>query len=94
MINIKPKYKPAILILTAILFLVFNGMEFIHHHSDHVSNDNCKVCTISSTLSNSLNESNSIIFINDSFELLHIYSHLTIHLIDSFSQNPGRAPPL
>ncbi|HMS33551.1 MAG TPA: hypothetical protein PKC91_05635 [Ignavibacteria bacterium] len=94
MINIKPIYKPAILILTVFLFLVFNGMEFIHHHSDHISTDNCKVCAISSTLSNSIIESKSIYIKNDSFELLLIDSHLKLHLFHSLSSNSGRAPPL
>ena len=92
--KIKSKYRLTTLILSVFLFFIFNGMEFLHHHSEHHNAENCKVCSLSAALSNTFVSLKSTIHIDDTF--VYLGTETRLHLISFYSDNsnPERAPPI
>lgn len=91
--RIKSKYRLTAFILSVFLFFIFNGMEFLHHHSDHHNTESCKVCSLSTTLSNTIVNLKSAILLDDTF--VYLGTETSLHAISFYSDNSNseRAPP-
>jgi len=91
--KIKSKYSLTAFILSVFLFFIFNGIEFLHHHSDHHNAESCKVCSLSTTLSNTIVNLKSEIHLDDTF--VYLETETRFHVISFYSDNSNseRAPP-
>ena len=87
------RYKVSTLLLTVYFLLLFGGMEFLHSHSGIHNAEVCKVCSLSTTLSNTFPHSKNILLINDSFEIIKSESELPTVSLKSQYPFTGRAPP-
>lgn len=93
--NKKNKYSRVLaLFLTVAFFILFNGMEFMHDHSEIQHNDNCKVCSLSKTLSSVIVPLKNIFLINVAFEIIKSESILFKIPLQLINSNSDRAPPL
>ena len=92
--KINSKYSLTTLILSVFLFFIFNGMEFLHHHSDHHNAENCKVCSLSAALSNTIISLKSTIHINETFVYLGTETRFHLNSFYSDNSNSERAPPI
>ncbi len=89
------KYSRIFSLFIAVTFLLlFNGMEFLHHHSEIQHNDNCKVCSLTKSLSSVVVPLHNILLINNEFEIVKSESKSFIILLQSLNSNSDRAPPL
>ncbi len=87
------RFKSIALILAVMFFILFGGMEFMHHHSGTHNEDNCQVCALSNTLINSFVQSKCVFLRNNTFVKLHFVFNLSVVELKVQNTNTGRSPP-
>lgn len=79
--------------LVYLSFFLFNGAEFLHHHSDFHKRENCEICKFTNTLAKSNFESKSYNLITICFGLILKESNFPPASFQYYSNFSGRSPP-
>lgn len=86
------KTKIFLLSLAFTCFLLFNGIEFLHHHEAH-HDDSCKACSLIKSVSSAIVQLKNISFQNDTYDIISSELKISLIPLNSRNTNSDRAPP-